>query len=89
MVGALEHKNKMALTKTDELKIERIARKEMRNFLNNTQLQNMVINTVRKEIKDKRNEKRIVELCSKVIVELYKTLWMRRSMWDTQIKRVS
>jgi|TARA_R110002020_G_scaffold394768_1_gene604798 hypothetical protein len=79
----------MALTKTDELKIERIARKEMRNFLNNTQLQNMVINTVRREIKDKRNEKRIVELCSKVIVELYKTLWMRRSMWDTQIKRVS
>tara|TARA_Y100001963_G_C6502862_1_gene318643 strand:- start:301 stop:540 length:240 start_codon:yes stop_codon:yes gene_type:complete len=79
----------MALTKTDELKIERIARKEMRNFLSNTQLQNMVINTVRKEIKDKRNEKRIVELCSKVIVELYKTLWMRRSMWDTQIKRVS
>jgi|TARA_R110002020_G_scaffold190204_3_gene389692 hypothetical protein len=79
----------MALTKTDELKIERIARKEMRSFLNNTQLQNMVINTVRKEIKDKRNEKRIVELCSKVIVELYKTLWMRRSMWDTQIKRVS
>ena len=48
----------MALTKTDELKIERIARKEMRNFLNNTQLQNMVINTVRREIKDKRNEKR-------------------------------
>ncbi len=79
----------MALTKTDELKIERIARKEMRNFLSNTQLQNMVINTVRREIKDKRNEKRIVELCSKVIVELYKTLWMRRSMWDTQIKRVS
>ncbi len=79
----------MALTKTDELKIERIARKEMRNFLNNTQLQNMVINTVRREIKDKRNEKRIVELCSKVFVELYKTLWMRRSMWDTQIKRVS
>ena len=79
----------MALTKTDELKIERIARKEMRSFLNNTQLQNMVVNTVRKEIKDKRNEKRIVELCSKVIVELYKTLWMRRSMWDTQIKRVS
>ena len=79
----------MALTKTDELKIERIARKEIRSFLNNTQLQNMVINTVRKEIKDKRNEKRIVELCSKVIVELYKTLWMRRSMWDTQIKRVS
>ena len=61
----------------------------MRSFLNNTQLQNMVVNTVRKEIKDKRNEKRIVELCSKVIVELYKTLWMRRSMWDTQIKRVS
>ena len=71
------------------MQIERIARKEMRSFLNNTQLQNMVINTVRKEIKDKRNEKRIVELCSKVIVELYKTLWMRRSMWDTQIKRVS
>ena len=76
----------MALTKTDELKIERIARKEMRSFLNNTQLQNMVINTVRKEIKDKRNEKRIVELCSKVIVELYKTLWMRKGFWENALK---
>ena len=79
----------MALTKTDKDEIARIARKEMKDFMSKPQFKNEVQKVVADEIKRGRNTRtEIVDIVSKVLLELYKTFWFRRSMWQSEIKRV-
>ena len=79
----------MALTKTDKDEIARIARKEMKDFKSKPQFKNEVQKVVADEIKRGRNTRtEIVDIVSKVMLELYKTFWFRRSMWQSEIKRV-
>jgi len=79
----------MALTKTDRDEIARIARKEMKDFMSKPQIKNEVQKVVTQEIKKGRNTRtEIVDMVSKVMLELYKTFWFRRSMWQSEIKRV-
>jgi|TARA_R110000803_G_scaffold22162_5_gene55279 hypothetical protein len=79
----------MALTKTDRDEIARIARKEMKDFMSKPQFKNEVQKVVTQEIKKGRNTRtEIVDIVSKVMLELYKTFWFRRSMWQSEIKRV-
>ena len=79
----------MALTNTDKREIERIARKEIKDFMNKPQFKNEVKKVVADEIKKGRNTRaEIVDIVSKVMLELYKTFWFRRSMWQSEIKRV-
>jgi len=79
----------MALTNTDKKEIERIARKEMKDFMSKPQFKNEVKKVVTDEIKKGRNTRaEIVDIVSKVMLELYKTFWFRRSMWQSEIKRV-
>ncbi len=79
----------MALTKTDKDEIARIARKEIKDFMSKPQFKSEVQKVVAKEIKSGRNTRtEIVDIVSKVMLELYKTFWFRRSMWQSEIKRV-
>ncbi len=80
----------MALTKTDKDEIARIARKEIKDFMGKPQFKTEVQKVIATEIKKGRNTRaEIVELVSKVMLELYKTFWFRRSMWQSEIKRVN
>ena len=79
----------MALTSTDKNQIGVIARKEIKDFMAKPQFKNEVQKIVADEIKRGRNTRsEIVEIVSKVMLELYKTFWFRRSMWQSEIKRV-
>jgi hypothetical protein len=78
----------MALTNTDIKEIEKIARKEMKDFLETTQAHNIVMKIIQKEIGARSVDERIVDLSSKVVVELFKTLWQRKSFWETPLKSV-
>jgi len=79
----------MALTKTDKDEIARIARKEVKDFMAKPQFKTEVQKVVTNEIKKGRNTRtEIVDIVSKVMLELYKTFWFRRSMWQSEIKRV-
>ena len=79
----------MALTKTDKDEITRIARKEIKDFMSKPQFKNEVQKVVTDEIKKGRNTRaEIVDIVSKVMLELYKTFWFRRTMWQGEIKRV-
>ncbi len=78
----------MALTNTDVKEIEKIARKEMKDFLETTQAHNIVMKIIQKEIGARSVDERIVDLSSKVVVELFKTLWQRKSFWETPLKSV-
>ena len=43
----------MALTKTDTLKIERMVRKEMKDFMDSSRIKNLVIKSVEEELSKK------------------------------------
>lgn len=78
----------MALTNDDKREIERIARKEMKDFLDTTQAHNVVIKIIQKELGTKKIDDKIVDLSTKVVVELFKTLWQRKSFWESALKTV-
>ncbi len=78
----------MALSNSDVKEIEKIARKEMKDFLETTQAHNIVMKIIQKEIGARSVDERIVDLSSKVVVELFKTLWQRKSFWETSLKSV-
>ena len=79
----------MALTNTDKKEIERIARKEIKDFIAKPQFKNEIQKLVADEIqKGRKTRSEIVDIVSKVTLELYKTFWFRRSMWQSEIKRV-
>jgi len=78
----------MALSNTDVKEIEKIARKEMKDFLETTQAHNIVMKIIQKEIGARSVDERIVDLSSKVVLELFKTLWQRKSFWEQPLKSV-
>jgi hypothetical protein len=78
----------MALTNADIKEIERISRKEMKDFLETTQAHNIVVKMIQKELGTRNIDDKIVDLSTKVVVELFKTLWQRKSFWESSLKNV-
>lgn len=74
-----------ALTDTDVRRIEGIARREIRDFLRQN-LEKKVMSFVQKELKGRDNEKIIRDIAAKVIVDLYRALWVKRSFWEQDLK---
>lgn len=78
----------MPLTAADKAEVERITRKEIKDFMDSTQAQNIVVKIIQKELGTKKIDDKIVDLSTKVVVELFKTLWQRKSFWETSLKNV-
>ena len=78
----------MALTNDDKKEIQKIAQKEMKDFLDSTNAHNIVIKVIQKELGTKNIDDKIVDLSTKVVVELFKTLWQRKSFWESSLKSV-
>tara|TARA_R110002020_G_scaffold5467_1_gene22745 strand:+ start:1885 stop:2124 length:240 start_codon:yes stop_codon:yes gene_type:complete len=77
----------MALTKTDKIEIERLIRKEIKDFMKKPQYKNELKKMIQLELKDKKFRGDMIELMSNVLLELYKAFWFRRSFWQSEIKR--
>lgn len=78
----------MALTASDKKEIEKIAQKEMKDFLATTQAHTLVMKMIQKELGTRTIDDKIVDLSTKVVVELFKTLWQRKSFWEGALKNV-
>jgi hypothetical protein len=78
----------MALTDQDKREIERITKKEIKDFMNTTNAHKIVIDIIQKELGTKKIDDKIVDLSTKVVVELFKTLWQRKSFWEGALKNV-
>lgn len=78
----------MALTSQDKSEIERIAKKEIKDFMNSTQVTKIVVKMIQDELGTKKIDDKIVDLSTKVVVELFKTLWQRKSFWESALKSV-
>jgi hypothetical protein len=60
----------------------------MKDFLETTQAHNIVVKMIQKELGTRNIDDKIVDLSTKVVVELFKTLWQRKSFWETSLKSV-
>ena len=78
----------MALTSQDKKEIEKITQKEIKSFLDTTQAHNIVTKIIQQELGTKKIDEKIVDLSTKVVVELFKTLWQRKSFWEGPLKSV-
>ena len=78
----------MAIDSSDRREMEAIARREMKSFLDSTQAHNVIIKAIQNELGTKKIDDKIVDLATKVVVELFKTLWQRTSFWESSLKNV-
>jgi hypothetical protein len=78
----------MALTDQDKKEIERITKKEIKDFMDSTQATRIVVKMIQDELGTKKIDDKIVDLSTKVVVELFKTLWQRKGFWESALKGV-
>jgi hypothetical protein len=78
----------MAISNEDKKEIERIAKKEIKDFMDSTQAHRVVVKMIQDELGSKKIDDKIVDLSTKVVVELFKTLWQRKSFWESALKNV-
>ena len=78
----------MALTDQDKKEIERISKKEIKSFLDSTDAHRMVVKIIQDELGVRKIDDKIIDLSTKVVVELFKTLWQRKSFWESTLKNV-
>ena len=78
----------MALTDQDKKEIERITKREIKDFMDSTQATRVVVKMIQDELGTKKIDDKIVDLSTKVVVELFKTLWQRKGFWESALKSV-
>jgi len=78
----------MPLTDTDKREIERITKKEIKDFMDSTQAHKLVVDMVKKEMGTRDINDKVIDLSTKVVIELFKTLWQRKSFWESALKNV-
>ena len=76
------------MTNKEKTDIENIVKKEIKDFMDSTQAHKIVIKLIQDEINSKKVDDKIIDLATKVVVELFKTLWQRKSFWEGAIKNV-
>lgn len=78
----------MAISSQDKAEVERIVKKEIKDFMDSSNAHRIVIKMIQDELGTKKIDDKIVDLATKVVVELFKTLWQRKSFWEGPIKNV-
>lgn len=81
----------MALTQGDKNEIEKMIRKEIKDFMGTTTIkkfEDTLIDRVRKEIKNGNIRGDINELIVKIFTEFYYLMWQKRNQWVSNLKNV-
>lgn len=79
----------MALSATDKKEIEVLIRKEIKDFLGSStinQFENKLMDMVAKEIKRGKLEGDIKDIVIKIFREFYQFMWTQRSYWEPRLK---
>lgn len=79
----------MSLTTTEKKEIEVIIRKEIKDFLGTSNIQqyeNKLIDLISRELKKGKLEGDIKDITLKMFRELYQFMWMNRSYWEGRLK---
>ena len=81
----------MALSNSDKNEIERMVRKEIKDFLDSNtlkQFEDKMIQTIQKEIQRGKLQGDVNDIVVKIMREFYKIMWTRRSFWEPTLKSV-
>ena len=81
----------MGLTQADKNDIEIMIRKEIKDLLGSTtinQFEKKIIDKIQDEIRRGKITKDVSEIVAKVMKEFYKIMWTRRSFWEPTLKNV-
>jgi len=81
----------MALTQADKNEIEKMIRKEIKDFMGTTtvkKFEDTLIDRIRKEIKSGTMRGDINELIVKIFTEFYYLMWQKRNQWVSNLKNV-
>ena len=81
----------MALSNTDKKEIERMVRKEIKDFLDSNtlkQFEDKMIKVIKKELQRGKLSGDINDIVVKIMREFYKIMWTRRSFWEPTLKSV-
>jgi hypothetical protein len=78
----------MPFTDQDKREIEKIVKKEINDFMDSTNAHKIVVKIIQDELGTKKIDDKIIDLSTKVVVELFKTLWQRKSFWEGSLKNV-
>lgn len=81
----------MALTQADKNDIEVMIRKEIKDFLESTtvnQFEKKIVDKIQDEIRRGKITKDVSEIVAKVMKEFYKIMWTRRSFCEPTLKNV-
>lgn len=78
------------LTKSD---VEQIAKKSIKSYMEsgrNVEMENRVKTIIHQMVKnDKQLEDAVVQITRNVLVQLYKSLWTKKSFWVSDLKNSS
>jgi hypothetical protein len=79
-----------SITPTDKSEIKTLVKKEIKDFLDisrSSDLEKKVEDIINKKFKNNKDiEKYIVDITRNVIIQMYKTLWTKRSFWSSDLK---
>lgn len=81
----------MALSQTDKKEIEVMIRKEVKDFLNSStlnQFENKMIDLIKKEMVKGRLRGDVNEIVTRIMREFYSIMWTKRNFWEPQLKNV-
>jgi len=79
----------MSLSSGQMKEIQRVVRKEIKNFLETStikQFEEKIFDRIQKEFKKGKLEKEMKETVQKIFTEFYKHMWDTRNQWETKIK---
>jgi len=79
----------MALTSTEIKEIERLIRKEIRDFMESStisQYKNKLMDKIQKESKRGKLENEIKDITVKMFREFYQFMWQNRGYWEPRLK---
>lgn len=77
------------LNRSDKAEIKKIARKEFEDMLKTTDIKSKIEKIVIDQLKkDKKTQKEVASITQKVLEQLYKTFWTRRSFWSNKLDNI-
>ena len=79
----------MAISSTDKNEIERLIKKEIKDFFESStlnQYENKHIEKIQKEFRKGKFEGEVKDITIKMFREFYQFMWMNRSYWEPKLK---
>jgi|TARA_R110000803_G_scaffold13218_3_gene37301 hypothetical protein len=81
---------KEELSTTDKTEIKGIFKDEFEKKLKSSDLKDVIEKIVIKQLgSDKKTKKEVAKITQKVLIQVFKTFWVRRNFWSNNLENVS